>query len=350
MLNWLAQFHQKQGELKDALNYYLDELSFNEFGKMPLWRSTVAPQLIDWASARGQTPEQIKVAIQQIAEWRSARYGTAQAISFVMPHAARKEIGSRVWSDILRFHGAIDSEQLLAFVPWEVERSVRIAEHEATENATHYASLSRLDSSLTESIAIDFPEWMDNRNNLGQLIPKTTHAFARQSRTSVFGSWFGMPYFFMDLELIQSKRYLLMRLALRAHQLKHGQLPDSLESIDPEILKVQPVCVFSGKPFYYAPEGLDHVSFWTTPRFRSVVKSENPNLIADAIGTIGQKRPFLLPWSQQRRLETKNYATVVENPEGIDEGVGYDVSPEHNLYYSRQVILNYELDAGSNSD
>jgi hypothetical protein len=65
-------------------------------------------------------------------------------------------------------------------------------------------------------------------------------------------------------------------IALRCYQLEHGRLPDSLDALAPQYLKVVPMDPFTGKPFGYEPTGKE-------PRIWSV----GPNQRTDKSQTEG---------------------------------------------------------------
>jgi hypothetical protein len=238
-------------------------------------------------------------------------------------------------------------------MPWEVERSKRIA-HFRIARSLRSSSIfpelaTKADTDFGSTHGTDYIQSLDRFVN-GWVLQKFSGPNFFQ--VSGFGTW---PEALNILKEIQTSRYIRVRMALRAFQLENGELPARLSQLVPEYFDRLPVDVFYGKEFFYSPSGKDAQVGWGLPIRRASIyggagpaselsnTEERFTLHENAARRmIPANTPFLLPWSAFDATSRYRYRYPDTSSEDIN-GECYDLSDPRDFLSGIQFFEVYQL-------
>lgn len=304
-----ASFTQNKGQLEQALKLWMRLKRFETeypvvVGPQPRAESMIAR----WSELPGQSSELIKKAMDglemDLEEWnrKTQKQILLASLDFQNWFEAWKHDQS---STVSLPYGMGVSNWPAEWMPWEIERSKRIARQSifgsvrrtwifprlATDEQTDFGTLE----------GIDFPRSLQRYAN--RAVPQTNPG-PNLFSVGGYGTWLEALEL---LQEIQQTRYLRVRMALRAYQLEHGEFPVSLSELVPSYFEKLPVDVFYGREFAYAPNGKDASVGWhlPIPRVSLIRRTRELSSVDERIAMtkiqherlIPANTPFLLPWS-----------------------------------------------------
>ncbi|HVC99154.1 MAG TPA: hypothetical protein VND64_36155 [Pirellulales bacterium] len=245
---------QRDGKLDDALSRYMAVLRItHHLRQQPRLFAVVSPvelergilkELPAWAGSQGQTPERIRGAIGELA-----------GIFDRLPSPLLALEGEFDWirrlidSDSKTWPGQTDQERWIIAVarwwmPWERARMRRLLDRMSADDR---AGLSRVLTALKGNQAV-LPVLQFAHDKRTTDCLRTTLLVADVENCGGTLAW-------LECELETRRRATRLVLALVAHRLEHGTLPDVLSEVSPEGDLRDP---YTGEPFLYAPKGVVH--------------------------------------------------------------------------------------------
>jgi len=275
----------------------------------------VYDHLTSWAAKPGQTPQQIKAAIRQLADLTQNVPSRSDVIeseclwirglmSAYPDTLARKlEFGRspRVWA-------ALTAQWL----PWERARALRVLDF---VTARELESFYRVEATVAQGRSFVLPEKDPESWAMMKLTPFMAAFYLEQSRQQA-----------RQLAAMEThRRAVCLLLALQAWKIEHGELPKTLDELVGPYLDRLPLDPYPGESFRYFPEGLP-ISITWLPWNASVVpwSSNKPEVVK--AGT-----PFI--WST-------GLAVRVSEP-GKTDSDRYQISTGRNTW--RQPTSEYDV-------
>ncbi len=255
MLRKDAERLQRQGELDAALERYLAVLRMANQARRraaePSWYADLTERnvydaLADWAAQPGQTPERIAAAVKEIAELTSAVPSRADQVKSVYVRMSRIFDGDL--ADIMAgFHASKPRSWGIAalyMLPWERARGRR---------ELNYLVAKELKRIREAETAVARGEYVELRFQ-----PVWPHPPPWTLATSVMNQlWWGSDMLLeQEWDVLVWRRATLLRLALKAWEREHGELPRSLDPLVGTYLKKMPIDPYAGEPFRYFRQGL----------------------------------------------------------------------------------------------
>ncbi|MBN2215806.1 MAG: hypothetical protein JW719_00380, partial [Pirellulales bacterium] len=257
-----AEHLTAEGKLDAALDHYLGAIRvMNHLQQSDVdgWHSLFSPWvergLLCWTAHPDQTPEQIERALKAYLElktpcpsfiaeiaygWRCDRKKLAE-IDTLHDHRRRD-----AYNSYKNFAESIQAKALELF-PWERARVRRIIDYAAFQEAS---KLRKVETALSENRKVEFPRIdYDKAFMLDALRNSTCMPDSFESS--------GTCCFMGKLVLTTTKnRAFRLQMALAAWRRRHGKLPKSLDELIGTYLDAMPIDPYTGKPFWYFPEGV----------------------------------------------------------------------------------------------
>jgi hypothetical protein len=199
-----------------------------------------------WSAQAGQTPERIRGAIDRLSAMDGSILHVEDGLKSNYIRAQRALEGDS--ADIAALVGQPPYLTLLLLrlrLPWERERELR-GERLSTVNILEYLKEFRAKLSGGEEIKNDVPPYDSGRLNGYPLLTDFW----------LVNEVLGIHAMVELAEFEESKRATLVVLALAAYRLEHGQLPATLSDLVSQYLPKLPLDPYSGREFYYFPEGV----------------------------------------------------------------------------------------------
>ena len=353
-----ASLAELDGDLELALEHWLQLKRFDEEYPVDSTQPSIETLIGRWSELPGQSPELIKRAIDSlemnIDDWNQQRIRKT-----LLAHVdfdnwfTQFENGAPANRQSGMPYGVGLADWPSHLMPWEVERSKRIANFRiarslrwspifrelATKADTNFGASNGTDYVLSlERFANGWVPQVFNGPNLFDV--------------GGFGTWLEA---LNVLKEIQTSRYIRIRMALRAYQLEHGELPARLAELVPEHFDRLPVDVFYGREFFYSPSGKDVQVGWGLPIHRGSIYGATPSSELSntkesftlneeaARRMIPANTPFLLPWFAFDSDSRCRYR--YQDPElGLITGECYDLSDPRQLLCRTPFYDSYQLD------
>ncbi len=142
-------------------------------------------------------------------------------------------------------------ESKLEFLPWEKERARVLLKEMRLSNA----SLVILNQIQTANVPLNWTAINYYENSTREPFKEEPMFFGGTTRPAV-----------VTASVYQVNRYLILRAALEIYRLRHGQYPQQLGDLRPNILSIVPTKM-EGQDFYYAPPKRDHQVLIAEPEF-----------------------------------------------------------------------------------
>jgi hypothetical protein len=364
--------------LELALKHWLRLKRFDDEYPVTCVQPSVEFLITRWSDLPGQSHELIKKAIHALeydsTAWtkKTGRYLLFALLDFDNWYADFKN--GKLDSGGGMDYGVTVANWPVHLMPWEMERSKRIAESTIIQNSVWRdwffpALATHADTSFAAALGTDFPTVIRNfsviRNYSASWIRNAT-----QDPNLFLVGGYGTDLEVTDLLWkIQTSRYVRVRMALRAWQLEHGTLPDRLSQLVPEYFDRLPVDVFYGREFFYSPAGKDAQVGWDLPIQKQFIfgGAGRRDAFSDPIVELGRislskdkvkqlippNTPFLLPWTAFDASNRYRYQYKPDPDSDLITNECYDLSDPRDSIAGHPFYETYQLkwdDSVSRSD
>ena len=260
-------------------------------------------KFVQWANHPSQTNEHLFNAIQFLDRLKSSPNNSAYYdYANLEQQIAIVKNGSQI--ELQENSLPLIYERLAWLMPWELERSRRVAHHMLAASSDWIARLKSLQGN--DKIQL-------GRDPHSQFYDTNPPPYLRQARTSpLIPTSMVFPTFSRLID-INFSRYMRLRLALTAFRIDNDSYPNRLNQLVPKYLPEIPCDVFSGHDYFYEPKGLDHPIIWEAASASNTTKIESKEILRSG--------PFLLPWSSAGGQRLFSCEVIYRAADGMETGI-----------------------------